>query len=49
MQGKAIDVRLPGFDSKELRNTAIAMKLGGVGYYRRSEFIHLDTGQVRHW
>ncbi|MCP3849407.1 MAG: DUF882 domain-containing protein [Gammaproteobacteria bacterium] len=49
MQGKAIDVRLPGFDSKELRNTAIAMKLGGAGYYRRSDFIHLDTGRVRHW
>jgi len=49
MQGKAIDVRLPGFNSKNLRDTAIAMRLGGVGYYRRSDFIHLDTGRVRYW
>ena len=49
MQGKAIDIRLVGFNTKELRNTAIAMKIGGVGYYRRSDFIHLDTGRVRYW
>jgi uncharacterized protein YcbK (DUF882 family) len=49
MQGKAIDIRLVGVNSKKLRDTAIAMKVGGVGYYRRSDFIHLDTGRVRHW
>jgi len=49
MQGKAIDIRLRGVRTTTLRDTAIAMKLGGVGYYRRSNFIHLDTGHVRHW
>lgn len=49
MQGKAIDVRLRGHNTKSLRDTAIAMKIGGVGYYRRSDFIHLDTGRVRFW
>ncbi|MCU7939313.1 MAG: DUF882 domain-containing protein [gamma proteobacterium symbiont of Bathyaustriella thionipta] len=49
MQGKAIDIRLKGVDTKILRDTAIAMKVGGVGYYRRSDFIHLDTGRVRYW
>lgn len=49
MQGKAIDIRLNGVNTKVLRDTAIAMKVGGVGYYRRSDFIHLDTGRVRYW
>ncbi|MCK5666139.1 MAG: DUF882 domain-containing protein [Thiotrichaceae bacterium] len=49
MQGKAIDIRLRGFKTSKLRDTAIAMKVGGVGYYRRSDFIHLDVGNVRHW
>ncbi|MCW8930957.1 MAG: DUF882 domain-containing protein [Gammaproteobacteria bacterium] len=49
MQGKAIDIRLVGVNTKQLRDTAIAMKIGGVGYYRRSDFIHLDTGRVRFW
>ncbi len=49
MQGKAVDIRLRGINTKELRNKAIAMKVGGVGYYRRSDFIHLDTGRVRYW
>ena len=49
MQGKAIDIRLRGHNTKTLRDLAIDMKLGGVGYYRRSDFIHLDTGRVRYW
>lgn len=49
MQGKAIDIRLRGVNTKQLRDTAIALKVGGVGYYRRSDFIHLDTGRVRFW
>jgi len=49
MQGKAIDIRLKGINTKKLRDTAIAMKIGGVGYYHRSDFIHLDTGRVRYW
>ena len=49
MQGKAVDIRLRGFNTRQLRDKAIAMKIGGVGYYRRSDFIHLDTGRVRYW
>lgn len=49
VQGRAIDVRLKGLDCAELRDLALAMERGGVGYYRRSDFVHLDTGRVRHW
>jgi uncharacterized protein YcbK (DUF882 family) len=49
VEGQAIDVRLPGFPTAELRNLALAMKRGGVGYYARSDFVHLDTGRVRRW
>jgi uncharacterized protein YcbK (DUF882 family) len=49
MLGKAIDVRLPGFDSSQLRKAAIALKGGGVGYYSSSNFVHLDVGRVRYW
>ena len=49
MQGKAVDIRLRGYNTKALKEQAIAMKVGGVGYYRRSDFIHLDTGRVRYW
>jgi uncharacterized protein YcbK (DUF882 family) len=49
MKGKAIDVRLRGVKTERLRQIAIDLKLGGVGYYRRSDFVHLDTGRVRKW
>ncbi len=49
MQGKALDFRLPGTDTAVLRDKALAMKRGGVGYYRKSDFIQIDTGRVRHW
>ncbi len=49
MLGQAIDVRLPGFDTSQLRKAAIALKGGGVGYYSSSDFVHLDVGSVRHW
>ena len=49
MQGKAIDIRLPGFDSSQLRKAAISLKGGGVGYYSSSNFVHLDVGRVRYW
>ena len=49
MRGKAIDVRLPGRPTAELRELALSMKAGGVGYYRKSDFIHMDTGRVRFW
>lgn len=49
MQGMAVDVRLPDVPLKTLRNTALAMKRGGVGYYPQSNFVHLDVGRVRFW
>ncbi|MET0010163.1 MAG: DUF882 domain-containing protein [Candidatus Thiodiazotropha sp. 6PLUC4] len=49
MQGKAIDVRLCNCDLKYLRESALALKAGGVGYYPKSGFLHLDTGRVRRW
>lgn len=49
MLGQAIDVRLPGFDTSQLRKAAISLKGGGVGYYASSDFIHLDVGRVRKW
>jgi uncharacterized protein YcbK (DUF882 family) len=47
--GKAIDVRLSGFDTAKLREAALGLGRGGVGYYPASDFVHLDTGRVRAW
>jgi uncharacterized protein YcbK (DUF882 family) len=49
MQGRAIDIRLSGCDLKLLRDHAVALKAGGVGYYPKSNFIHVDTGRFRYW
>lgn len=49
MQGKAIDIRVSGVPTKKLRDFALAMRRGGVGYYHDSNFLHLDTGRVRSW
>ena len=49
MQGKAIDIRLPGHDLTNLRQAALSLQAGGVGYYPKSDFIHIDTGRVRQW
>ena len=49
MQGKAIDIRLPWMYTSTLRDLALEMKCGGVGYYAKSDFIHIDTGPVRAW
>jgi uncharacterized protein YcbK (DUF882 family) len=49
MQGKAIDVRLPSVPLKELRDAAVAQNAGGVGYYPKDGFVHIDTGRVRSW
>jgi uncharacterized protein YcbK (DUF882 family) len=49
MEGRAIDVRLKGCPLSRLRELALAAKKGGVGYYPRSSFVHIDTGRVRSW
>ncbi|MFI3187776.1 MAG: DUF882 domain-containing protein [Methylococcaceae bacterium] len=49
MEGRAIDIRIEGLDTRRIRNAALAMQRGGVGYYERSDFVHLDTGSVRTW
>ena len=49
MDGKAIDVRLPGVALADLRDAALSLKAGGVGFYPRENFVHIDTGRVRSW
>ena len=49
MQGKAIDIRLPDINLTELRDTAISFQAGGVGYYEKSDFLHIDIGRTRAW
>ena len=49
MDGKAIDIRLPGKDLKMVHKAAMSLKGGGVGYYPDSQFVHMDTGRVRYW
>jgi uncharacterized protein YcbK (DUF882 family) len=47
--GKAIDVRLRGLDTAKLRDIALELELGGVGFYAKNDFVHVDTGRVRRW
>ncbi len=49
MQGRAIRIRLTGVRTRKLQQAALDLGLGGVGYYPKSDFIHLDTGAVRSW
>lgn len=49
LEGKAIDIRMPGRDLAALHKAAMNAKGGGVGYYPGSQFVHLDTGRPRHW
>ncbi len=49
IQGKAIDLRTEDVSTRSLRTAALALEQGGVGYYRASDFIHMDTGDVRSW
>ena len=49
MYGQAVDIQIPGKSTKKLRNVALNLKAGGVGYYPRSNFVHVDTGNVRSW
>jgi uncharacterized protein YcbK (DUF882 family) len=49
MRGQAVDIRLDGASSHKVRDSAVVLRRGGVGYYRRSDFVHVDTGVVRRW
>jgi uncharacterized protein YcbK (DUF882 family) len=49
MEGRAVDVRLPGVPLADLRDAALSLRAGGVGFYPREQFVHLDTGRVRSW
>lgn len=49
MEGRAIDIRLSGTSCARLRDAAIALGRGGVGYYPQEDFVHVDTGPVRSW
>lgn len=49
MRGRAIDIRMPGTATSNIRRAALSLKAGGVGYYSRSNFVHIDSGQVRTW
>lgn len=49
MDGRAIDVRLVGYRTDRLRDLALSLQAGGVGFYRKSDFVHLDTGRFRTW
>lgn len=49
LEGRAIDLRMPGVPLASLRQAALNAGGGGVGYYPDSQFVHIDTGRLRHW
>jgi uncharacterized protein YcbK (DUF882 family) len=49
MQAMAIDIRIPGVATAHVRDAALALHRGGVGYYAASDFVHVDVGRVRRW
>jgi uncharacterized protein YcbK (DUF882 family) len=49
IEGRAMDLRLPGVSIKQLRTAALTLHEGGVGYYPKRGFVHIDSGPVRHW
>lgn len=49
LEGRALDVRLPGIALADLRDAARSLHLGGVGFYAQEQFVHVDTGRVRSW
>ncbi len=49
MYGQATDIRIQGFSPSKIRKVAQSLEAGGVGYYPRSGFVHVDTGAVRTW
>jgi uncharacterized protein YcbK (DUF882 family) len=49
MSGQAIDIRLTEMPTRRIRDAALQLGRGGVGFYSRSDFVHVDTGRVRRW
>jgi uncharacterized protein YcbK (DUF882 family) len=49
MEGRAIDIRMEGMSANTIRNAALMVQNGGIGFYPRSNFVHLDTGELRTW
>ena len=49
IKGKAVDIRLPGRSIASIRNAAVSLKAGGVGYYPNDQFVHIDVGDIRCW
>lgn len=49
MDGKAVDIRIPGLPLRTLHRAALSMRAGGVGYYPGSNFVHIDVGPLRRW
>lgn len=49
LTGQAIDLRVQGYSTRKIKDAAASLRAGGVGYYPRSDFVHVDTGRVRHW
>jgi uncharacterized protein YcbK (DUF882 family) len=49
IEGRAMDIRMPGTRLASLRKAAVALRMGGVGYYPHDDFVHIDSGAVRKW
>jgi len=49
IEANALDIRVPGIPAVKLRNAALSLGAGGVGYYPKGQFVHVDTGPVREW
>lgn len=49
LEGRAIDIRIPGIRLSELHQRALALQAGGVGFYPQSDFVHMDSGRIRQW
>jgi len=49
VEGKAIDIRVADRTPRQMRDAAKTLHLGGVGYYPRAHFVHIDTGPIRYW